>query len=130
MTPQDPDPTIGDPNFPNGDSYDKIVEAQRKYEQSPKGKLSKKKYFNSEKGRKALKRYFNSQKGAEAQLRYALSDKGKKVRSKVLTKQQVLRICADWLAANPGKTAADFFEQIVQQGGSNGSTDSTNPQGQ
>ena len=106
-----------DSNFPNGDAYDKIVKAQRKYEASPKGKQAKKKYFSSDKGRKALRRYFSSAKGAEAQLRYALSEKGKRVRNRIVTQQQVFHMCTEWLALNPGKTAADFFELVLKPNG-------------
>jgi hypothetical protein len=52
-------------------------EAQKRYRQSEKGKLTQKKYNQSEKCKLSQKKYAQSEKGKLAQKRYNQSEKGK-----------------------------------------------------
>lgn len=78
------------------DAADKLDAAQRRY-------------FKTEKGKRALKKYAQSEKG-----KGALRDAQKRHYDKTKREKELAEACRLFLAADPGKTVADFLKENVQ----------------
>ncbi len=63
--------------LPIDPSYRKVLENNRKYGKTERGKEAKRRYKQSDKGKESNKRYAQSEKCREAKRRYARSEKGK-----------------------------------------------------
>lgn len=82
---------------------DPVAKAQQKYFGTEKGKAARRKaqkpsvkrYLGSPKGKAALKKHYDE---------------------KVKPQRLIAKACADWMAQNPGKTAADFLQTLQASG--------------
>jgi len=90
---------------------DKVDEAQRKYNKSPKFKAALKRYRSTDKGQAANRRFAQSEKSKLVNQRYRFSEKGRsahETRSKLV---KDFRAVARWLKDNPGKTMDDYLKE-------------------
>lgn len=98
------------------DSFSKIEEARKKYNNSDKGKEAQKRWLRSPKGKEAKKRYLESEKGQEAQLRYNLSNKGKEARKAIQEREKLLGRCMRWVEEDKvNRTPESFFTYLSQK---------------
>jgi len=87
------------------------LENQKKYDQSIKGKSSKKRYALSQKGKDNQKRYSKTGKARSALRKYYNSEKGQEgVKTRAETIQEFKKIQI-WLRTNPGKTVEDYLKE-------------------
>ena len=92
------------------DSFDKLSETERRYNQSEKGKAVIKRRNHSPEGKESRKKYLESEKGKTAQLRYYLSSKGQETRQQKNETNKVLRRWAKWKLENPEGTIEEFLK--------------------
>jgi len=97
------------------DQIDKVLEAQKAYLRTEKGKLVLKRYTASPKGKASQENYIKSEKGQLAQLRYYNSPKAQETRRKQKEKRDLLKAYAKYLKRNPGASVPDFLKSLEKE---------------
>lgn len=93
------------------ESMEKLDDARRKYQKSPKGKASRDKWRDSEKGQKSTEEYQDTAKFKLSKQKYKESQKGKDATERDKERKREWRRAAAWLADNPSKTLEDFHKE-------------------
>lgn len=96
--------------IPKPDSADKIDKANKRYQESEKGKATVKRYFKSPKGKESQKRYTQSEKGKAALLRYRMSEKGKRRDKLNLSISKLVTQYSEHQKTHPESTFEDFLK--------------------
>jgi len=93
------------------EAADKIDEARRKWNRSPKRRSVQKRYENTPGGQAARKKFAVSEKFKLSAQKYYYSQKGKEAHQKRKTVIQDFRVATKWIADNPGKTFDDYLKE-------------------
>jgi len=93
------------------ESMEKLDEANRRYQKSPKGKEAQRRYLESEKGQESVENYQNSPKFQLSRQKYLESQKGKEAIEKGKDRKKDWRKAARWLSEHPDKTLEDYFKE-------------------
>ena len=94
------------------ESADKIDQAQKKYNRSPKRRAAQRRYEGKEKGQEALGKYQDTEKFRLAQQKYYYTDKGQEAHQRRRGTLKDFRRIQRWLQEHPGKTYEDYTREV------------------
>lgn len=94
------------------DSADKIDDAHRRYNRTPKRRVVQRKYESTEKGKKTVDKYHKTDKFRSSIQKYQYSKKGQEAKRKREEEEEKLKKALLWLKSNPGKTFSDYLREV------------------
>ena len=93
------------------EAANRIDEARRKWNRSPKRRVVQKRYKDTPGGQATLERYQDSEKFQLAAQKYYYSTKGQEAHQRRKGILQDFRAASEWLKENPGRTFEDYLKE-------------------
>ena len=90
---------------------DKIDEARKKWNRSPKRRAAQRRYRDTTEGQATADKFSNSEKFKLSAQKYYYSSKGQEAHQKRRSIVSDFRAAAAWLKDNPGKTFEDYLKE-------------------